>query len=84
MQYPVLLHRDGTGRYEAVSLTVPLCAGKGENRNEALMDLKRLLQNWLHSAEMTTIEVDTPVIERNFASLPSSESQGSSNNPWML
>ncbi len=42
MQYPVLLHRDGTGRYEAVSLTVPTCAGKGENRNEALMDLKRL------------------------------------------
>ena len=30
MQYPVLLHRDGTGRYEAVSLTVPTCAGKGK------------------------------------------------------
>ncbi len=55
MQYPVLLHRDGTGRYEAVSLTVPTCAGKGENRNEALMDLKRLLLKWGEVTKVTKV-----------------------------
>ncbi len=79
MQYPVLVHRNRAGRYEAVSLSVPTCAGRGDNRDEALLDLKRLLEDWLRSAEMTTIDVDAPEIRRDVSSAP----QESSINPWL-
>ncbi len=79
MQYPVLIHCDRAGRYEAVSLSVPTCAGRGDNRDEALLDLKRLLEDWLHSAEMTTIEVETSVMRQNVLS----ETEKNSLNPWL-
>ena len=79
MQYPVLIHRNRAGRYEAVSLSVPTCAGRGNNRDEALQDLKRLLEDWLHSAEMTTIEVNAPEIKHD----DSSETKKSVRNPWL-
>ena len=79
MQYPVLVHRNRAGRYEAVSLSVPTCAGRGNNRDEALLDLKCLLEEWLYSAEMTTIEVNAPDITHD----DSSETKKSVRNPWL-
>ena len=86
MQHTVIVHRDDTKRYEAVSLTIPNCAGKGESRSEALTDLQHVLRDWLRSAEITTIDVDSPGVEPGtllFSQEASSGSQGDSHNPWL-
>jgi len=72
MQYTVLLHRYSTGVYEAVIPAVPGCAGKGKTRSEALNQLKNTLQDWLHTTEITTIEVDS-----------SQSEQPPKLNPWL-
>jgi predicted RNase H-like HicB family nuclease len=57
MHYTVLLHRDPTGVYEAMIPAVPGCTGKGKTRHEALDALKHLLQDWLTTTEITTIDI---------------------------
>ena len=73
MHYPVFVHRHQSGRYEAVSLSVPTCAGRGENRDEALQDSKRLLeermQKGVDSASHRSLLVERYLKDDDYAAL---------------
>ena len=72
MRYAVLLHRYSTGVYEAVVPAVPGCTGKGKTQREALSQLKSILQNWLETTEITTIDVELPKTDQHHT-----------RNPWL-
>jgi len=72
MQYTVMVHKHPGGRYEAVAPALPGCKGGGRTREEALRQLKRVLEHWLVEAETTTIEVEFPV-----------STDGRKLNPWL-
>ncbi len=86
MQHTVIVHRGDTEQYEAVSFTIPSCSGKGESRSEALTDLQHVLQDWLRSAEITTIDVESPELTPGtmpFSQTTSSDRQKNFPNPWL-
>ena len=72
MQYTVMIHRQPPGHYIAHALAVPICRSEGRTRHEALRQLKTAIEAWLVEAEITTIEINTPV--------PSPLTQ---ENPWL-
>ena len=84
MRYTVLLHRYSTGVYEAIVPAVPGCAGKGKTQREALNQLKNILQDWLETTEITTIDVELPKIEQHQRLNPWLATAGMFENDPML